>query len=93
MKDLECDQLLIDNETLYSGESKSGYDRSDSRLRHNRLAVAPSNDSLMTTPEFKFSHSSSTVSSIKGGATNGDQGFTKTSKAPQLFKINLKSAF
>jgi len=52
VKDLECDQLLIDDETLYSGEATSG--GSDFRCKQSRQLLSPiAFDSLMTTPEFK----------------------------------------
>ena len=52
VKDLECDQLLIDDETLYSGEATSG--GSDFRCKQSRQLLSPiAVDSLMTTPEFK----------------------------------------
>jgi hypothetical protein len=92
VKDLECDQLLIDDETLYSGEATSG--GSDFRCKQYRQLLSPiAVDSLMTTPEFKQSHSSFTVSSVKGGllAAQADPKFI--SKPSYLFKINLKSAF
>jgi hypothetical protein len=89
-KDLECDQLEIDAETLYSGGSKSGGGggggASDFLFhRSNRLVVSPLPDSQMTTPEFKLSLSSSTVSSIKGGNKtifNNEQNFSKNQKPP-----------
>lgn len=56
-KDLECDQLLIDDETLYSGEATSG--GSDFRCKQSCEMLSPiTGDSLMTTPQFKQSQSS-----------------------------------
>ncbi len=112
-KDLECDQLQIDDETIYSGEFKSGAGSSDHRFpRSNRpAAVSPTAtaDSQMTTPEFKMSMSTSTVSSMKGGQSSGLPMIANSQDSqqqvapfikplqkmsqPSLFKINLKSAF